>query len=68
MTDIEGLTLDIFDYLMERDSDVGENVLEKYPDSQIEEKKGVIYLVARDKKMHGRVLKNYKLTIEEIKS
>jgi len=41
-------TLDVFDYLMERDSDIGTNIRESYQLSTCIEEDGVIYLLRDD--------------------
>tara|TARA_R110000744_G_scaffold236479_1_gene354047 strand:- start:228 stop:440 length:213 start_codon:yes stop_codon:yes gene_type:complete len=70
MSDRKNTTLDIFDYLMERNSDIGTNILETYPASVCIERDGVIYLFADDLTMlnddFNADIKNYKITVEEI--
>ena len=69
MSDRKNTTLDIFDYIMERDSDIGTNILETYPASVCIERDGVIYLLADDLTMsNDESVKNFKITIEEVTS
>jgi|TARA_B100000795_G_C22402345_1_gene287605 hypothetical protein len=69
MSDRKNTTLDIFDYIMERDSDIGTNIRETYPSSICIEKDGVIYLLADDLTMsNDESVKNFKITIEEVTS
>ena len=59
-------TLDVFDYLMERDSDIGTNILESYPLSDCMEEDGVIYLLRGDGNKEDGLRHDYKIKITPI--
>jgi len=64
--DLKATTLDVFDYLMERDSDIGTNIRESYQLSTCIEEDGVIYLLRDDDNKAYGITSNYKITITEI--
>ena len=65
--DLKATTLDIFDYLMENDADIGTNILETFSRSHCIEEDGVIYLL-REEESEDKdyVHNNYKITITKI--
>lgn len=64
--DLKATTLDVFDYLMERNSDIGTNIRESYRLSNCIEEDGVIYLLRDDDNKAYGITSNYKITITEI--
>ena len=65
--DLKATTLDVFDYLMENDCNVGTNILETFYRSHCIEEDGVIYLL-REEESEDKdyVHNNYKITITKI--
>ncbi len=64
--DLKATNLDVFDYLMERNSDIGTNIRESYRLSNCIEEDGVIYLLRDDDNKAYGITSNYKITITEI--
>ena len=64
--DLKGTTLDVFDYLMERDSDIGTNIRDGYQLSTCIEEDGVIYLLRDDGNKASGLLADYKIKITPI--
>jgi len=59
-------TLDVFDYLMERDSDIGTNIKDTYFRSTCIQEDGVIYLLRDEDSKSDGVPSDFKITITEI--
>tara|TARA_R110002126_G_scaffold254228_1_gene397343 strand:- start:314 stop:532 length:219 start_codon:yes stop_codon:yes gene_type:complete len=61
--DLIATTLDVFDYLMERNSDIGTNILESFPRSTCIEEDGVIYLLRDNGSKEDGLRYDYKIKI-----
>tara|TARA_R110000744_G_C19091465_1_gene532483 strand:+ start:210 stop:434 length:225 start_codon:yes stop_codon:yes gene_type:complete len=59
-------TLDVFDYLMERNSDIGTNISESYQLSTCIEEDGVIYLLRDDGNKACGMTEDYKIKITKL--
>ena len=64
---LKATTLDVYDYLMENDSDIGTNIKEEFYRSICVEEDGVIYLL-REEESEDKdyVHNNYKITITKL--